>query len=121
MKILMGLVIFMPLMSFAGQSLENSDFLGMIDNMLSVESAELVFQDEMRGEDIYAVTFTRAKTPCTPSNQTISDCAAEKLVQTQCLFAVVDTYDFEIMPTTYECSNENLEELIGDEGLFDEY
>jgi len=121
MKFLMGLVFFMPLMSFAGQSLKSSDFLGMIDNMLSVESAELVFQDELKGEDIYAVTFTRAKTPCTPLDQTSLDCTAEKLVQTQCVFAVVDTYDFEIMPTTYECSSQNLEELIGNEGLFDEY
>ncbi len=120
-KILVALIFLTPYLSFATQPPKTSDFLGMFKDILSVESAELVFSDELRQEDIYKVTYTKAVIVCNSSTENETACGPTGEILTECRYALVDTSNNDITPTVYECTLENLEELIGDEGLNDEY
>ena len=88
---------------------------------VQVLSSDRVFSDELKGEDVYKVNYFTDNL-CTPNDQTDEVVCEPAMV---CEYIVVDTQEsqnniFSATETGVSC-DQDLEEVIGDPVLIDEY
>lgn len=100
----MKLLLILSLLATAWANLNKDSFINIYEDLESIVEAELVFQDELRGEEIYKVTFTYKEIECASAPTPSGDaCGETGELLTDCEYVLVSPEYNEISATGISC------------------
>ena len=120
-KFIFIIFTFSSVFSFGNEALISSDFTNLFEDIHTVDSAELVFTDDLQGIDLYKVAFIfEILEDCSEGvfTGTLNSCGESAQLINECLYVFHDTHLNEFEVTEFSCDRDIEDVLPGE--LFDD-